>query len=457
MEIRKKLTYLFVGIVALILLFSSLAIYYFSADHREEDFYNRLHDKGRNTAKLLLEVEEVDAALLQKIEAGSPQSLHEEKLLIYNYKDEILYSSDDFSELTITSEILDRIRLEDEIRYSDKGHEVLGFMFLDTYDRFVVIAAAKDVVGFRKISNLRLILIIVFAGGVVIATLLGWVYAGRALNPISKVVSEVEQISIANLDRRIDEGNSQDEIARLASTFNKMLSRLEKAFTMQKNFIANASHELRTPLTVITGQLEVMLMQERTSDEYRQTMVSVFEDIKNLNTTSNRLLLLAQANSEIARKDIKPVRIDEVAWLARTEVLKRDSKYNIDIVPDEGLDDAAKLTVNGNEQLLKTAITNLLDNGCKYSDNHHVRLDISFAQNQVILKFSDKGIGIPKEDIKRIFEPFHRAGNAITYKGHGIGLSLVARIAELHEGIISVESEPEKGTVFTFILNTFQD
>ena len=154
MEIRKKLTYLFVGIVALILLFSSLAIYYFSADHREEDFYNRLHNKGRNTAKLLLEVEEVDAALLQKIEAGSPQSLHEEKLVIYNYKDEILYSSDDIAELTITSEILDRIRLENEIRYIDKGHEVLGFMFLDTYDRFVVIAAAKDVFGFRKISNL---------------------------------------------------------------------------------------------------------------------------------------------------------------------------------------------------------------------------------------------------------------------------------------------------------------
>ncbi len=457
MEIRKKLTYLFVGIVALILLFSSLAIYYFSADHREEDFYNRLHNKGQNTAKLLLEVEEVDAALLQKIEAGSPQSLHEEKLVIYNYKDEILYSSDDSTELTITSDILNKIRLEDEIRYIDKGHEVLGFMFLDTYDRFVVIAAAKDVYGFRKISNLRLILIIVFAGGVVIATLLGWVYAGRALNPISKVVSEVEQISIANLDRRIDEGNSQDEIARLAATFNKMLSRLEKAFTMQKNFIANASHELRTPLTAISGQLEVMLMKDRTSDEYRQTMISVFEDIKNLNTTSNRLLLLAQASSEIARKDIKPVRIDEVAWLARAEVLKRDNKYSIDIVPDSTIDDEAKLKVNCNEQLLKTAIINLMDNGCKYSDNHHVRLDISFAQNQVRLKFSDHGIGIPPEDIKRIFEPFHRAGNAITYKGHGIGLSLVARIAELHEGVISVESEPGKGTVFTFILVTFQD
>ncbi len=456
MEIRKKLTYLFVGIVAILLLISSLAIYYFSANHREEDFYKRLHNKGQNTAKLLLEVEEVDAALLQKIEAGSPQTLHGEKLVIFNYKDEILYSSDDSSTLHITSDILNQIRLDGEVRYREKGHEVLGFMFLDTYDRFVVIAAAKDVFGFRKIRNLRLILLIVFAGGVVIATLLGWVYAGRALKPISKVVSEVEQISIANLDRRIDEGNSQDEIARLASTFNKMLSRLEKAFTMQKNFIANASHELRTPLTAISGQLEVMLMQERTSAEYRQTMVSVFEDIKNLNTTSNRLLLLAQANSEIARKDIKPVRIDEVAWLARTEVLKRDSKYSIDIVPDDTIDDESRLTVNGNEQLLKTAIINLMDNGCKYSENHNVRVDISFGDNQVKLKFSDQGIGIPPEDIKRIFEPFHRAGNAITYKGHGIGLSLVARITELHEGIISVESEPGEGTIFTFTLNTFQ-
>lgn len=449
MDIRKKLTLLFVVIVALILLLSSLSIYYFSANYRQEDFYLRLKSKGQNAAKLLIEVEEIDARLLQKIERDNPQNLTDEKLVIFNYQNETLYGSEGWEGLAVTPVLLDEIRLEGEVKFKSEMGEVLGFMFIDTYDRFVVVVAARDVYGLRKISNLRLILILVFIGGILIATLLGWVYAGRALKPISKVVSAVEKIGIHSLDQRIYEGETHDEIAKLAHTFNKMLSRLEKAFVMQKNFISNASHELRTPLTAIGGQLEVMLMKERSPEAYRQTLASVYDDIRGLGNTANRLLLLAQADSELAKKDFSNVRIDEVLWIARAEVLKRDQRYLIDVNLNPEIKDEHQLTVEGNAQLLKTAIINLMDNGCKYSSNHTVVLSVFAEEQQLIMQFKDSGIGIPAEDVKRIFEPFHRAPNAITYKGHGIGLSLVSSIAELHQGSVSVQSVQGSGSLFT--------
>ena len=119
----------------------------------------------------------------------------------------------------------------------------------------------------------------------------GWFYSGRALKPISDVVKKVEEISITSLNLRVFEGNGKDEIGRLAKTFNNMLERLETSFGMQKNFIANASHELRTPLTSINGQLEVLMMKDRSTDDYKSALGSVLDDIKSLIDLSNRLLL----------------------------------------------------------------------------------------------------------------------------------------------------------------------
>ncbi len=452
MQIRRKLTYQFISIVALILLFASLAIYLSSADYRKDDFYNRLLSKARNTAKLLIEVEEVDAELLHRIEEDNPMSLPGEKIIIYNFRNERIFSTDDEGELKVKQELIDEIRLEEEIRYVEAGHEVVGFMFADTYDRFVVIAAGKDIYGLRKLANLRNILLIVFAGSIIIVSLSGWVYAGRALSPISRLTDRVNRISISSLNLRLDEGKSQDEIAQLAHTFNLMLERLEKAFKMQKNFIANASHELRTPLTAITGQLEVVLMQDREAEEYRRSMLSVLDDMKSLNTTSNRLLLLAQASAESSRSEFKALRIDDVLWEVRQELLRRCPEYTVNVRFDESMEQEEQLLVPGNEQLLKTAIANLMENACKYSPDHSVDIGISPRKHHLKLIFSDRGIGIEAEDLKQIFEPFYRGSNAIGFKGHGLGLSLAQRIVELHQGKLTVESEAGVKTIFTLSL-----
>lgn len=453
MDIRKKLTARFILIVAIIISLSSISIYFSSAEYRKDDFRKRLKSKAINTAKLLIEVDEVDADLLKKIEKDNPVSLPNERIIIFNFKNEILYSSDEHTEIQYTDQLLDNIRLENEIYYEQGKYEVVGFLYTDQYDRFVIIVAGTDIFGLNKLSNLRTILLISFLSSILVISLSGWIYAGKALQPIKKVVEEVDAIGISSLDRRVDEGNGTDEIAQLAKTFNEMLVRLEKAFTLQKNFIANASHELRTPLTVITGQLEVALLAERSAENYKNVLQKTLTDIVNLNSTSNRLLLLAQASSDSAKKEMQPVRIDEILWQAKESVNKRYPAYHIKIQFDADLDDDDKLTISGDEQLLKTAMVNVIDNGCKYSSDKSVTVLIKPIGTALLLEFHDAGIGIDAEDLPLITEPFHRGRNTTQIKGHGIGLSLVERIITLHNGTLSIRSTLNVGTVVSITLS----
>ncbi len=452
MQIRQRLTYQFISIVALILFFSCLAIYFFSANYRRDDFYNRLSNKATNTAKLLLEVEEVDASLLQKIEKDNPLGLNNERIAIYDFRDQVLYSSDKDNSLKVDEDLLNKVRLEQEVRYKLGDLEILGFLFADKFDRVVVVVAAIDKYGLKKLKNLRTVLLIVFGISILLVFLSGRIYAGRALLPILKVIEQVDDITITSLNTRVNEGNGEDEIAKLAQTFNKMLNRLETAFKIQKNFIANASHELRTPLTAITGQLEVALIKKRTEGDYKTTIISVLDDIKSLNIISNRLLMLAQASSETSKIDFIPLRIDDIVWLARADLTKINENYLIKVNLDIELKDENQLIIIGNELLLKTAISNIMDNGCKYSSDHQVMVKITSLENYVKMQFLNQGLGIDPQDINNIFEPFHRGKNVSGVKGHGIGLSLADRIVKLHEGSIAVSSVINGETIFTISL-----
>lgn len=452
MPIRNRLALTFIVIVALILLASSLAIYFFSADYREEEFYSRLKNKANTVAGLLIEVEQVDAELLKIIAAKDAGTLPDEKIMIFNYENEVLYSTDTAGFLIIDEELIDKVRLDYEVRLKQTGHEIVGVLYTDKYDRFVVFAGAVDKFGLSKLTNLRTILFMVFGISMVIVFIAGRIYSARALEPIARLIKGTSAIDYSNLNKRLDEGNGVDEIAQLAQAFNDMLHRLEAAFKMQRNFVANASHELRTPLTAITGQLEVVLMKARSDEEYKEALESVLEDIKSLNLTSNRLLLLAQASSATTETSFTEVRIDDVLWKAHAELIKRKPNYTIDISFSELPDDDSTITVLGNDNLLKTMMLNLLENGCKFSQDETVHVHLDTQGHEVIITVSDNGRGISEEDLPNIFEPFYRSHNAITVKGHGIGLSLVERIVKLHKGHITVESQLGQGTTFNIRL-----
>ncbi len=452
MQIRTRLTLQFLLSGGAIMVIASVAIFYASVGFRQDDFYNRLKDKARNTAKLFLVVHEMDAILVNSIQNENPAKFHNEKIIILNSKNDTIFSTDANKEIELGKEILDQVRSGLKVEYLQDSYEVLGTLFFAGNDQYVVMAAATDLEGSIYLSKLRIILIIVCFLSLVLFFITGWLYSGRALKPISDVVKKVEEITITSLDLRIYEGNGTDEIGRLAKTFNNMLERLETAFAVQKVFIANASHELRTPLTSINGQLEVLMMKERSTIEYKNALASVLDDIRSLIDLSNRLLLIARTSAEGPLNFNQNVRIDEILWQVREEMLRFNTNYQIHISIDPSLTDFDQMMVAGDESLLKVAVSNIIDNACKYSEDHKVLVKLQHIENQIGLLFEDRGMGISPEDLPRIYEPFYRGTNALTHKGTGIGLPLVNQIIKNHNGQLKISSEINVGTVVTILL-----
>ncbi len=449
MSLRNRLTLQFGLLASLVLGVASVAIYFLSADYRKDEFSQRLISRGENMAKLLIQIDEVDENLLNIIERDNPVRLQDEEILIFNFKDSLIYSSEGLEIELPGKSFLNQVRLEGRIQLEKEKRETEAFLFTDRYDRFVVIVSAIDVYGRRKIQNLAQVLIIVLGLGMVAFFVVGRIYAERALSPIKQLVAEIAGISISNLNLRVSEGNGSDELAQLGISFNAMLARLESAFVAQRNFIANASHELRTPLTAISGQLEVILLKDRSEDVYKSAVESVLQDIHKLNKLANRLLLLAQTGTDAPEANFKPVRIDDILWEARTDLLKMKPNYCIEVNLDESITDLDELHVDGSDILLKTLVLNLMENGCKYSEDQTVKVTLGMKPKKIILTFADNGIGISDQDMKQIFEPFFRSNSVRNRDGHGIGLSLVKRICKLHKGSISISSELGKGSVFT--------
>jgi signal transduction histidine kinase len=454
MQIRTRLALQFLLLGGIIMVIASVAIYVSSARFRRDDFYNSLWMKARSTANLLFNTSKDDANRVLDIEKNNPVNLQNEKIIIINFNNDVIYTSDDKNEIEIRYNILERVRLGYRVRYTQLPYEVVGTLYFTTYDRFVIIAAATDSEGLLHLEKLGIILIIVCLVSLLLFFIAGWFYSGRALKPISDVVKKVEEISITSLNLRVFEGNGTDEIGRLAKTFNKMLERLEISFAMQKNFIANASHELRTPLTSINGQLEVLMMKDRSATDYKSALVSVLDDIKSLIALSNRLLLIARASAEGPVNFNNKIRIDEILWQVQEEMNKFNNSYCINIYIDDSLTDTDQMIVIGDGNLLKAAVSNLADNACKYSNDHTVNIRIQHLEKWIEIVLEDKGIGISEEDQQKVFEPFFRGANAHSISGSGIGLTLVNQIIKNHNGIIKLTSTIGKGTRVVVLLPT---
>ncbi len=452
MEIRSKLTLQFSATVGLILFSSFLAIYLSFSESRKVEFFQRLSDKSRLVAQMLLEIEEINADVLGKIEQNNPLNLANEKIIIYDYDNTVLFSSDTSKVLRISKSLIHEARAKREIRFTARSYEVCGLLYPGNGTPVVVFTAATDLQGMKKLKMLRNILLLVFIVSLLFIIVAGRLFANRALKPIEHIVAQVDEIGITNLDARVDEGNGKDEMAKLAITFNNMLRRLEASFRIQRTFIANASHELRNPLTAISGQLEVLLMSDRPKEEYLAALKSVHEDAVQINQLANNLLLLAQTNPDSTSHIFTQVRIDDTLWQATNEIRRRYPDYQIGINFSESIQDESSLIVKGNELLIKTAFLNLLENAYKYSPDHQVTLLISLKAGHVVIEFTDRGIGISPEEVHMIFNPFYRSKSAFEQRGHGIGLTLVENIAVLHHGFVTVHSTLGKGSTFEFNL-----
>jgi signal transduction histidine kinase len=456
MNIRTKLTIRFTAIVATILLVFSVAVYYASAEYRREEFYERLESRGLTTARLLVTVQEVDNNLLRIIDRNTIHAMFQEKIVVFAPDDALMYSSLDDLPLDCPPELIRQIREQGVIRESKAGVERVGFVFQREEGNYVVLSSAIDRYGRSKLVNLRNVLLIGFTIGILAIVLAGAVFSQIVLRPVAALNQEISEINAGNLNKRVDEGQRSDEVAQLAINFNLMLQRLESSFEMQQQFVSSASHELRTPLAAISSQLQLVLEKKRDADEYERTLHSVLDDTQTLIELTNGLLTLAQSDIEQRKLQLMPVRVDEVLFAAQNELAKTHPGYHFLFEYETLPEEEAQLNVLGNEYLLRTAFLNLMDNACKFSADHTVRIQFGVDPAFIHVVFRDKGIGIAQEDLPRIFTPFYRTAEAQVYaKGYGIGLSLCQRIVQLHRGHLLVNSVSGSGTVFEVQLPAF--
>jgi signal transduction histidine kinase len=270
----------------------------------------------------------------------------------------------------------------------------------------------------------------------------GWLIAGRVLRPIDRITTVAREIEATNLSRRIDLQGPDDELKRLADTFDAMLARLDSSFSSQRRFIADASHELRNPLAIIQTNLDVALSERDASAESLREHATVIRRASDrMAGVVGDLLAVARLEAPSSRRrelDLAAVAVevtDEFATMAEL----RDVRVERQLEPG--------LWVVGDRGELKRALANLIDNALKHAPGRsRVELATHRIDGWVYATVTDEGPGIPPEEQHRVFDRFYRADR--TRAGNGLGLAIVRQIAESHGGAVRVTSTPGVGTSF---------
>jgi len=282
-----------------------------------------------------------------------------------------------------------------------------------------------------------------------LASLGGYFLARKSLLPIALMNQQTQRITAENLSAQLDVANPLDEVGRLAITINELLARLDAAFQEQKRFIADASHELRTPLAVLRGETEVALQKERGTADYQESLALIKDEAERLSRIVENLFLLAREPVDAPSLIKEPVRLDglvnECVRAAHVLAMQKGLRLTSD-------DELPAITVNGDDEMLKRMLLNLIDNAVKYTPpGGQISVGLRTQNGHARIVVTDTGIGIPAADQPRIFDRFYRVDKARSRAlgGAGLGLSISRWIVEGHSGSLSVESAPDRGSAFT--------
>ncbi|MBO0356325.1 HAMP domain-containing protein [Hymenobacter sp. BT186] len=456
MSIRLRLALQFAAILAVTLLLFSVVIYYFTFQARQESFTGSLFARARIVAHVYLDgtnrADEASRVSYRRYLRQFYRTLPEEEVRVYNANNKVVFREGQLTDVPVPISLLTAVRQTGrQVQTRSNFHQTVGLLYHDARQgNFVVVASSVDTDTRDKQLGLRNILISGLLVSLIIVSIGGWFFAGQALQPMQKVVREVDSITASDLHRRLSQADGYDEIALLAQRFNQLLDRLEIAFAGQRTFVRDASHELRTPLTVLIGELEVaLLQQERSPQEYRRVLQSTLDAARLLKDLTNGLLQIARASDDPSQVPLTIVRLDEMLLQAHEEVQRRHPTHRVDLeFGDVPAQVQQPFAVRGNEALLLSAFLNVMENACKFSTgaNMPVLASLTTTTQHVVLDVRDYGVGMSEADRQQVFVPFFRAEAIRTVPGHGIGLPLTAKIMSLHGGTVRVESQLGEGT-----------
>jgi len=441
MNIAKKITLLFAILSAVIISLLSGFVWYFSNEFAFEDFYKRLEARVNIAAEIKLSADKNNNAYA-KVRNQYLERLPDEKEYIIEKNEHLGINLPNIFYQTIQSGKL--------ARYRKENHFYVGKQVIIKQKSHIIIVSANDPFGFRELKDLQRTLFIGFFLSVILSFVVGWKFSNYMLNPLRNIIKSVKKIKAENLHLRL-EVKSNDEMSQLAQTFNNMLNRLETAFETQNNFISNASHELRTPLTIISGEVELAMKDEH-NERQNRALLKIKDEAERLEHILTSLLGLAQSGFNGKNQPWEEVRIDELIWDIRGTVNEVHPECKIEVDFDQLPDDEQLITLKANKNLLKLAISNIVSNACKYSENKPVFITLESKPNALSIAVKDQGIGIPKDDVQHIFEPFYRASNTTNFNGYGVGLPLSLNIIRLHRGSIGISSQEQIGTEIKIIL-----
>lgn len=288
--------------------------------------------------------------------------------------------------------------------------------------------------------------------GILISFFVGYFLTKQALRPVDYMVREVHDIDAKRVNKRLKVGKNNDELSRLAITFNNMLDRIEDYIKRQNEFISDASHELRTPLSVFKGYIDLI---DRWGKNNRDVLDESIAALKNeqleMEKLIKRLLILAKGDNETLKLEKSSFILNDLINEIVTELKMIFKHKNIKIINNY------EIRIFADKSLVKELIRIILDNACKYTEDDGIIIITLFKDEESVkLSIKDNGIGIPKDEIPYIFDRFYRVDKARDKEtgGSGLGLSIAKLIADLNNWKIIVKSELYKGTEFIIeILN----
>lgn len=429
MSLKLRSGLLFTGLSLLLLLGTLGYVYAAHSRSRQQEFYARLEAQCIRVATLLDEVRTADRHLLRVIDLNTIHRIHDEKVLLFNEEDILIYSSLDDEPIPYSSALLARIRAEGRIAHHDAdGDEVVGVHYTDNNSDLVVLASAFDTYGQRELENLARTLSISAVLGLLFIFGTAYFYIGVVLRPVVKLREAVAGLDIDRLDKRLPTGRGKDELDALAVEFNAMLERLRAAFALQRSFVDNASHELRTPLARMNALLEeASSVQEHDHARMRDLLGELQNEIADQADLMESLLLLERLKAQLPAQR-SPVRVDEVLFAAVDATRAAHAPWQASVDIDPSITGSEQLTVSINPILLRTAFRNLLTNAALHGSGAHSDIRISHHAGQLTIRISNPGSDAL--DAERIFEPFFRSTGSEHVRGSGLGLSIVERILE---------------------------
>jgi len=273
----------------------------------------------------------------------------------------------------------------------------------------------------------------------------GYLILSKALLPVKAAVRTARSITAEDLSLRIESKNRKDEIGLLITTFNQMISRLERSVSQLKQFSSDASHDLKTPLTIIRGEIDIALRKQREPQEYIKTLNTVQEEAQRLERIIDNLLFLSRIDDREYNSHFQPISLDEILLQSYEIAQQLANKKGITFL----IQRMEEVFIMGDSILLNRLIMNILDNAIKYTPpGGRVEIFLDRDKNQCHFIVNDTGIGISEESLPFIFDRFYCVDQSRSKRseGSGLGLSIVKKIAEVHKAEINISSMLNEGT-----------